>query len=124
MAVRVPDIQATDWSTRVGLPGQVVEDADDINQCIGIILTTRLGSDPHRPLFGCNAWQHLDKPIPVARPLVVADVLEALELWEPRITVVRVTTEISDNTVTVLVEWQFNGDDTTYQTEVRIDGAA
>lgn len=124
MAVRVQDIQAADWSITVGNPGQVVEDVDDINQCIGIILTTRLGADPHRPLFGCNAWLHLDKPIPVARPLVVADVLEALELWEPRITVVRVTTEINDNTVTVLVEWQFNGDDTTYQTEVRIDGAA
>lgn len=102
----------------------MVTDVDDINQCIGIILTTRLGSDPHRPLFGCNAWLHLDKPIPVARPLVVVDVLEALELWEPRIAVVRVTTTWSDNTVTVLVEWRFNGDDTTYQTEVRIDGAA
>lgn len=124
MAVRVQDIQAADWSMRIGTIGAVVEEADDINQCIGIILTTRPGSDPHRPLFGCNAWLHLDKPIPVARPLVVADVVEALELWEPRIALVRVTTEFSGNTVTVLVEWQFNGDDTINKTEVRIDGAA
>lgn len=124
MAVRVQDIQATDWSMQIGTIGAVVEEADDINQCIGIILTTRPGSDPHRPLFGCNAWLHLDKPVPVARPLVVADVVEALELWEPRITLVRVTTEFSNNTVTVLVEWQYSGDDTINKTEVRIDGAA
>jgi hypothetical protein len=124
MAIRVQDIQATDWSITVGNPGQVVKDADDINQCIGIILTTRPGSDPHRPLFGCNAWLHLDKPIPVARPLVVADVVEALELWEPRIKVVRVTTTFSGNTVTVLVEWTYNDDDTIHKTEVRINGTA
>lgn len=124
MTVRVQDIQVTDWSITVGNPGQVVGDVADINQCIGIILTTRPGSDPHRPLFGCNAWLHLDKPIPVARPLVVADVIEALELWEPRINVVRVTTEFSGNTVTVLVEWAYNDDDTINKTEVRIDGAA
>ncbi len=124
MTVRVQDIQAADWSMQIGTIGAVVEDVDDINQCIGIILTTRTGSDPHRPLFGCNAWLHLDKPIPVARPLVVVDVVEALELWEPRITLVRVTTEFSNNTVTVLVEWQYSGDDTINKTEVRIDGAA
>lgn len=124
MTVRVQDIQAVDWSMQIGTIGAVVEETEDINQCIGIILTTRLGADPHRPLFGCNAWLHLDKPIPVARPLVVADVVEALELWEPRITIVRVTTEFSGNTVTVLVEWQFIGDDTINKTEVRIDGAA
>jgi len=124
MIISVQDIQAIDWSITVGNPGQVVEDADDINQCIGIILTTRPGSDPHRPLFGCYAWLHLDKSIPVARPLVVADVVEALELWEPRIKVVRVTTEFSGNTVTALVEWAYNDDDTINKTEVRIDGAA
>ncbi len=87
MATSASDITATDWSPRVGSPGDVVTDLSDIDQCIVIILTTRRGSDPHRPLFGCDAWKWLDTPAGEAIPSITRAVIEALELWEPRIAV-------------------------------------
>ena len=81
---------ATDWSMRLGASGELVEDIQDIHQCIRIIVRTPKGSDPLRPLFGCDAWLWQDAPIDVALPHVVRDVYAALQAWEPRAALVGV----------------------------------
>ncbi len=111
MAIRTDDITSAEWSPKVGSPGEVVEDLADIDQCIGIILTTRPGSDPHRPLFGCDAWKYLDAPAAVAIPNIVREVVDALEAWEPRIDLVRVVPSVSGAQVTVSVEWKLKMDE-------------
>ena len=103
-AVTLDDIQSADWSLMLdsssttqasgGGIGWVVKGVDDINQCIGIILTTPKGSDPLRPLFACDLWQSLDAPITVARPALVRDIVEALIRWEPRIRVLNATVDL------------------------------
>jgi uncharacterized protein len=80
----VPTIVSVDWSARLHAMGDVVEDAADIAQCMGIIVTTPKGSDPLRPTFGCDAWKWLDKPAPDAIPRMVRDVADAIGEWEPR----------------------------------------
>ena len=90
MVTLVPDITAVDWSPRLHAPGAVVEDVDDIAQCLGIILTTPLGSDPHRPDFGADLLPLLDRPIAEAMPQVIAVATEALVRWEPRAAIDRI----------------------------------
>lgn len=52
-------------------------------QNIAVILSTPRGSVPLYRDFGLD-MSFLDKPIPVAKVLMVAPVREAVERWEPR----------------------------------------
>lgn len=85
----VGGIPALDWSPKMGAFGEVVQGPEDVAQSIAILLSTPRGSSPLRPLFGCDAWMYLDKPLQVARPLILAGVVEAIRLWEPRATLKR-----------------------------------
>lgn len=123
MTIRVDNIRAADWSPRIGAAGEIVENNDDIDQCIRIILTTRKGSDPHRPLFGCDAWLWLDKPANVAIPNIIRECVDALEMWEPRIELVRITRNIDVEHVTIAVEWQPKGGGPARKTEVTYEPA-
>ena len=50
---------------------------------IAVMLATRKGSVPLYRDFGLP-WDFVDKPMPVAKAMMVAPVREALERWEPR----------------------------------------
>jgi Bacteriophage baseplate protein W len=89
-AITLSDITSADWSLKLGAIGDVVEGVADVDQCIAIILTTPKGSDPLRPTFGADIWRYIDFPIDIARPAIVRELVDALTLWEPRITMVDV----------------------------------
>lgn len=105
-AITLSDITSADWSLALdtlGRPGSgignVVQGLADVNQCVGIILTTPKGSDPLRPTFATNLWQFIDYPINSLLAAVVREVTQALTLWEPRITLVSITAQpVIDNT--------------------------
>ena len=124
MTAIVSDITSADWSIQVGNPGEVVTELEDIEQCIGIILTTRKGSDPHRPLFGCDAWLWLDKPGNVAIPHIIMESVDSLVEWEPRLDLLSVTAQADTSGDVIFVEWQPKGQDISIKTEVRLDTAA
>ena len=132
-AITLNDIISADWSLALDANtlasvlsfqslaqgsgiGNVVQGIADINQCIGIILSTPKGSDPFRPTFACDIWQFLDLPMTVARPQLVREIVEALTKWEPRIRVLSVIIEgptpdaISQLIVTIT--WQLKIDTT------------
>lgn len=113
------DIQSADWSLALGEQGAVVEDVDDIDQCIRTILGTRRGSVPLEPLFGCDAWQWLDAPVDIALPNVVGDVLAALAMWERRADILGVTLAPGgdDGHWRIRVSWQPVGSNATRTTE-------
>lgn len=92
--VRVDEITAADWSMRLGHLGAVVEDGDDVAQCVRVILGTPRGSVPLAPEFGCDAWAYLDGPITEARPRIVRAVIDAIERWEPRAELLSVAAEL------------------------------
>src|SRR5580658_5770068 len=102
-AITLADITSADWSLKLNAMGQVVQGIDDIDQCIGIILTTPKGSDPLRPTFGADLWQYIDFPIAAAIPAIVLEVSEAIMIWEPRVKLLAVTASIApkDNSANV-----------------------
>ncbi len=59
-------------------------------QNIAIILSTRQGTVPLYREFGLP-MRFLDKPIPAARTLLVAEVKEAIEAFEPRAKFIGIT---------------------------------
>ncbi len=58
-------------------------ETEEILQNIRTILATRVGTVPLDRDFGLS-WEHLDKPYPVARSLMTAAIVEAIENYEPR----------------------------------------
>lgn len=61
-------------------------ETEEILQNVRTILATRVGSVPLDRGFGLT-WEHVDKPYPVARSLMTAAVIEAIEAYEPRVSV-------------------------------------
>jgi phage baseplate assembly protein W len=58
----------------------------DIEQAIGIILSTRPGERVMRPEFGCRAHELLFEPLHSGTETLMQQyVAEALSMWEPRI---------------------------------------
>jgi len=119
MTASIHDIRSVDWSIALDHAGEVVEGMDDIDQCLRTIIATPLGADPLRPLFGCDAWLHIDKPIDHARPLIVRDVVEALSRWEPRAVVLQVLVEYEPPAgLRVRIRWREASGNANQTTEV------
>lgn len=100
------------WQATLGALGDRVQGIAELRQAMRIVLMTPIGSDPHRPDFGCDLWRRLDLPITTARPSITRDVVDALAEWEPRITVKSVIVTAGDaaGTFAVDVPWTPVGD--------------
>jgi len=115
--------EAAFWSPQIAEIGQIVEDAQEVNQTIGIILQTPKGTDPHRPTFGSNLHNYLDYPIDRAKPHLIRETVRALREWEPRITVEKVTVMLASfepQQVRIQVQWKLVGDTTFRTAEVLV----
>lgn len=64
-----------------------------VMQNVGIIVRTRVETVPLYREFGCR-YDFLDRPVTVASPILIADMKEAIERFEPRARVVRVAFSI------------------------------
>ncbi|MBO1856857.1 GPW/gp25 family protein [Burkholderia cenocepacia] len=90
--------------------GMVVTDLDDIAQCLDIILHTPLGSDPQRPTFGAEIDQYIDWPLSAARPRIAREVSRAVGVWEPRVSILKVSATSSEIARLVVgIAWQPSG---------------
>lgn len=114
------DITYVDWQFKLNEIGSIAEGAEDINQCIAVILTTRKGSVPHRPTFGSNIYKFVDYPVNEAIPNIIRETTDALALWETRVTVKSVSVDITEHKVNIKIEWSLNGTKTREQTIVNL----
>lgn len=73
------------WQVYINDPSVTVEGAEDIAQCVYVILNTIQGSDPLRPDFGSEIYKYLDKPINDYIPYMILAATRAIEKWEKRI---------------------------------------
>lgn len=89
------DIVGTGWSFPLGVNSaggmSLSSGASDIEQAIGIVLSTSPGERVMRPAFGCRVHELVfapstDETLNLARQFVE----EALGMWEPRIDIVDV----------------------------------
>lgn len=101
-----PNITSAHWQPALGTPGDVVTGLRDIDQAIRIILTTPLGSDPHRPEFGSRLFDYLDWPVNRVTPHLVRESVEAIRRWETRVTAEQVLVGIEAEHITVRVRWR------------------
>lgn len=85
--MNIYDIKSVDWQLGLTRPGDIVESLTDIKQCIGLIITTSKGSNPVRLEFGTDIYKLVDKPVNVAAPAIVSEILTGIQLWEPRVKV-------------------------------------
>ena len=95
--------------------GLVATDSSDIAQCVYTILSTPLGSDPHRPHFGSRLDEYIDYPISSARPYIAREVHRALKMWEPRLDLVKVDVHLAAAAsahLEVTIHWRITGDHT------------
>lgn len=63
-----------------------------VMQNVAIILATRKGSVPGYRNFGLSQ-EFVDKPVNVAKTLMIAEIYEAIAEFEPRATIVSITFE-------------------------------
>ena len=66
-----------------------LETVNSVLQNIALILATPKGSVPFYRDFGISD-EFIDKPMPVAKAMMIGEVREAIETWEPRARVARV----------------------------------
>lgn len=107
--MNIQEIKSAEWGMSLEGIGKVVEGRDDINQCIGIIIRTIRGTDPFRPLFGCDLFQYLDAPHGVAAPGMAKEIANAIKLWEPRVDVKKVSYIIEEKRILFSVDWKLIG---------------
>jgi len=73
-----------------------------IVQNIKLILQTRKQSIPLFRDFGLPG-NFIDKPLNVARPIVILEITEAIEKFEPRATIIDITFEIDESVPGMLI---------------------
>ncbi len=95
---------------RVNVQGslQLSTDTPNIEESIQIILGTRLGERVYRPNFGCRLSELVFEPLNTRTLMLVRlYVEEALELWEPRITLQNILTIPDPNRGRIEIEIQY-----------------
>ena len=79
-------------------------ETEEILQNIRTILATRIGTVPLHRALGIT-WEHIDKPYPVAKAMMMVAVIEAIQAYEPRAKVESVEfEETTDNVMEGLLK--------------------
>lgn len=100
------NISSANWQLSLTNKGQIVQGADEIAQQIDLLLSTAVGSDPLRPLYGCDFSPHIDERMTVALPLLVDAIIRATERWLPNITIASITAAPGLSTIALRVTWR------------------
>lgn len=100
------EITSVDWQPKKNAIGEIVEGIDDIKQCINNILLTSKGSVPHNPEFGSDAWKWIDKPVNIAIPNIIREIIDSINMWESRVKVSSVEAEIDGSHVIITLSWK------------------
>ena len=114
------EITYIDWQYKLNDIGSVAEGIEDINQCIAIIITTPKGTVPHRPTFGSDVYKYVDYPIISAKPNIIRETIDAINMWEKRIKVDSVSVENNEEQLKVKVQWSLVDSDYKGNVEVRL----
>ena len=83
---------------------QYVQGIEDIRQCWENILFTIPGTFPLLPTFGCDLFKYLDKPITDSFGKVRNVIIAALERFEKRAKITKVTRVISESNLIINIE--------------------
>lgn len=79
------------WTLSIDGGGAIAEGIEAIRQCIDLIVRTTKGTDPLRPEFGSDVYKYQDQPLNVAIPNMKSAILEAIGIWEHRVSITDIT---------------------------------
>lgn len=102
----VSDITSTNWQLSNQGYGIIVQNADDIQQCLQTIYTTQKGSDPLRPDFGIDLLAWIDIPTPLATPGLINEMILAA-VYEPRIVISSITAKELPHKIIFALTWAY-----------------
>jgi len=111
--VTLNEITYVDWQIKLNEIGSVAEGIEDINQCIAIILSTQKGSVPHRPTFGSDILKYVDYPVNSAKANIIRETIDAINEWETRVDIEKVSIEINEENINIKVQWILKEDNST-----------
>lgn len=120
-------VKSVNWQFATDGPGRIVQGIRDIGQSILFAVSTMKGTDPLRPSFGCDLFDYIDQPLPVAAPNMARAIREAVNLWEPRVTLTGVRYTLQDERgekkrypagIRFEIGWRLKGGDLAGQTDV------
>lgn len=96
------------WQYKIGgAPGERVEGYDELGQSVTLVLGTECGEVPFRPWFGAKLRQFVGKPINDVTAPFSQEVVRALQVNEPRVTVVAVRLlGYTDGALEFEVDWK------------------
>lgn len=80
---------------------EYVSGFEDIKQCWKNILFTVPGTFPMLPTFGCDMFKYVDRPITESFGKLRNIIVAALEKWEPRARIDKVTRTINDSQILI-----------------------
>lgn len=94
---------------------QAISGVDLLLQDIQQLLLTIPGERPGRPDYGCTLRNQIWENIDVAAINGEVSIREALDRFEPRITVINIGSSVNRNTglITFSIKFQINNDDST-----------
>lgn len=108
MAVKLNDITSKVWSIKASELGEIVADIEDIKQTVMLIVLTAKGSVPFLPEFGCGIYDHVDRPVQSAAPLMLREIRNSVARWENRATIVDSEYRIEGSTIKFALELRPN----------------
>ena len=77
---------------------------EEVLQNVRVIISTIRGEVPLDRSFGLEG-KFLDKPIPAAQSILIAEVLEALEAYEPRANVLSINFDVDEAAIGKLIPY-------------------
>lgn len=122
MATAISDIKSSNWQISTAGFGFIAEGLEDIRQCLDIILRTSKGSDSFRPEFGSDIFQFVDYPVNVAIPNIKRAILEAVDIWEKRVRVVKIEHGLEDENLLFKITYQLIDQDFMDSLTLSLDG--
>lgn len=84
MVDNINKLNTKNWSHKLNSIGEVVMDAEDIEQCYEVIFSTRIGTVPFNPNFGWDILAYHGQPITQVGGKMRTALLTALNKQEPR----------------------------------------
>lgn len=109
------DRLGSDLKFPIDMNFQAISGTDLLIQDLQRLLLTIPGERPNRPDFGCNLRNQVWENIDTAAVNGAASIREAIDRFEPRITLIGVTSSVNRNTglITFNIQFQVNNDDST-----------
>ena len=99
------------WSGAVNVPGGVVDGLDCVKQRVWVVINSPIGSDPLRPFFGTNLYKWNDKGVSVAAAQIKREIIEAISVWVPEVTLGKISYKIAAGVVAFSLNLSYNGID-------------